>query len=158
MVRLAIFNEIIHYLLHSRVDKAESYLISGYHNEWIELTYYIETLYMTKTFFHECIFTFFSSNTNIIVFCSQLHIWPIIWVGCAWYSSEKLITVWIRSTCTWTFNLRNFYFPCSASCNGKSQSRRSCWPCIFKVYWKRNLLSFSWNDQFEYLQIFVTRL
>ena len=103
-------------------------------------------LNMTKTFFHECIFTFFSSNTNIIVFCSQLHIWPIIWVGCAWYSSEKLITIWIRSTCTWTFNLRDFYFPSSASCNGKSQSWCSCWPCIFKVYWKRNWSSFSWIE------------
>ena len=40
----AIFNEIIQHLLHSKVAKAESYLIGGYHNEWLELTYYIETL------------------------------------------------------------------------------------------------------------------
>ena len=32
------------HLLHSKVAKAELYLIGGYHNEWLELTYYIETL------------------------------------------------------------------------------------------------------------------
>ena len=32
------------HLLHLKVAKAESYLIGGYHNEWLELTYYIETL------------------------------------------------------------------------------------------------------------------
>ena len=31
-------------LLHSKVAKAELYLIGGNHNEWLELTYYIETL------------------------------------------------------------------------------------------------------------------
>ena len=41
---MAIFNEMIQHLLHSKVAKAESYLIGGYHNEWLELTYYIETL------------------------------------------------------------------------------------------------------------------
>ena len=41
---MAIFNEGIQLLLHSKVAKAESYLIGGYHNEWLELTYYIETL------------------------------------------------------------------------------------------------------------------
>ena len=30
-------------LLHSKVAKAELYFIDGYHNEWIELTYYIGT-------------------------------------------------------------------------------------------------------------------
>ena len=35
---------MIQHLLHSKVAKAESYLIGGYHNEWLELTYYIETL------------------------------------------------------------------------------------------------------------------
>ena len=30
---MAIFNEIIQHLLHSKVAKAESYLIGGYHNE-----------------------------------------------------------------------------------------------------------------------------
>ena len=42
----AIFDEIIQLLLHSKVAKAESYLIGGYHyhNEWIELNFYIETL------------------------------------------------------------------------------------------------------------------
>ena len=32
------------FLSHSKVAKAELYLIGGYHNEWLELTYYIETL------------------------------------------------------------------------------------------------------------------
>ena len=41
---MAIFYDIIQHLLHSKVAKAESYLIGGYHNEWLELTYYIETL------------------------------------------------------------------------------------------------------------------
>ena len=40
----AIFDKVIQFLLHSKVAKAESYLIGGYHNEWLELTYYIETL------------------------------------------------------------------------------------------------------------------
>ena len=39
-----ISNEIIQLLLHSKVAKAESYLIGSHHNEWLELTYYIETL------------------------------------------------------------------------------------------------------------------
>ena len=39
-----IFDKLIQLLLHSKVAKAELYLIGGYHNEWIELTYYIETL------------------------------------------------------------------------------------------------------------------
>ena len=43
----AIFDEIIQHLLHSKVAKAELYLIGGYHNKWIELTYYIETLHDT---------------------------------------------------------------------------------------------------------------
>ena len=33
-------------LLESKVVKAELYLIGGYHNEWLELTYYIETLFI----------------------------------------------------------------------------------------------------------------
>ena len=41
---IAIFNGMMQHLLHSKVAKAESYLIGGYHNEWLELTYYIETL------------------------------------------------------------------------------------------------------------------
>ena len=41
---LGIFNEIIQHLLHSNVAKAESYLRGCYHNEWLELTYYKETL------------------------------------------------------------------------------------------------------------------
>ena len=40
----ALFNEMMQHLLQSKVAKAESYLIGGYHIEWIELTYYIETL------------------------------------------------------------------------------------------------------------------
>ena len=40
----AIFDEIIQLLLRSKVAKAESCLIGGYHDERIELTYYIETL------------------------------------------------------------------------------------------------------------------
>ena len=40
----AIFNEIIQHLLYSKVAKAESCLIGGYHNEWLELTYHIENL------------------------------------------------------------------------------------------------------------------
>ena len=40
----AIFDKVIQLLLHSKVTKAELYLIGGYHNEWLELTYYIETL------------------------------------------------------------------------------------------------------------------
>ena len=39
-----IFDKIIQFLLNSKVAKAELYLIGGYHNEWLELTYYIETL------------------------------------------------------------------------------------------------------------------
>ena len=38
------FDKLIQLLLHSKVTKAELYLIGGYHNEWIELTYHIETL------------------------------------------------------------------------------------------------------------------
>ena len=30
-----------------KVAKAESYLLGGYHNECLELTYYIETLFET---------------------------------------------------------------------------------------------------------------
>ena len=41
-----IFDEIIQFLLRSKVAKAESCLIGGYHDERIELTYYIETLYV----------------------------------------------------------------------------------------------------------------
>ena len=41
---VAIFNELLKLLLHSKVAKAEASFIGGYHNEWIELTYYIETL------------------------------------------------------------------------------------------------------------------
>jgi len=40
----AMFDKVIHLLVHSKVAKAELYLIGGYHNEWLELTYYIETL------------------------------------------------------------------------------------------------------------------
>ena len=45
---MAIFDKIIQLLLHSKVAKAELYLIGGYHNEWLELTYYIETLRNTS--------------------------------------------------------------------------------------------------------------
>ena len=41
---IAKFDKAIQLLLHSKVAKAELYLIGGYHNEWLELTYYIETL------------------------------------------------------------------------------------------------------------------
>ena len=44
----AIFDKVIQLLLHSKVAKAELYLIGGYHNELIELTYYIETLVKKK--------------------------------------------------------------------------------------------------------------
>ena len=44
----AIFDEIIQLLLHSKVAESESYLLGGYHNEWLELTYYIETLVLSK--------------------------------------------------------------------------------------------------------------
>ena len=40
-----IFDKLIQILLHSKVTKAELYLIGGYHNEWLELTYCIETLH-----------------------------------------------------------------------------------------------------------------
>ena len=40
----AIFDKQIQLLSHSKVAKAELYLICGYYNEWIELTYYIGTL------------------------------------------------------------------------------------------------------------------
>ncbi len=40
----AIFNRVMQFLSNSKVDKAKSYLIGGYHNEWLELTYYRETL------------------------------------------------------------------------------------------------------------------
>ena len=36
----AIFDKVIQLLLHSKVIKAELYLIGGYHNKWLELTYY----------------------------------------------------------------------------------------------------------------------
>ena len=35
---IAVFDQIIKLLLHSKVTKVESYLIGGYHNEWVELT------------------------------------------------------------------------------------------------------------------------
>ena len=38
------FNDMIQDLLNSKIGKAESYLIGAYLNEWLELTYYIETL------------------------------------------------------------------------------------------------------------------
>ena len=44
----SIFDKIIQLLLHSKVTKAELYLINGYHNEWLELTYYIESLKYTS--------------------------------------------------------------------------------------------------------------
>ena len=40
----AIFDKTIQLLLNSKVAKTELYLIGGYDNEWLELTYYIETL------------------------------------------------------------------------------------------------------------------
>ena len=40
----AIFDKLKQLLLHSKVAKAELYLIGGYHNEWLELTYYKEAL------------------------------------------------------------------------------------------------------------------
>ena len=43
----SIFDKIIQLLLHSKVAKAELYLIGGYHNEWLDLTYHIETLHTT---------------------------------------------------------------------------------------------------------------
>ena len=45
---VAIFDKLIQLLLHSKVAKAELYLIGGYHNEWLELTYYIETLRLSS--------------------------------------------------------------------------------------------------------------
>ena len=44
---MEIIDEVIQLLLHSKVAKAKSYFIGGYHDEWIELTYYIETLVTT---------------------------------------------------------------------------------------------------------------
>ena len=44
MVRITIFDKLIQFLSNSKVAKAELYLIGDYHNEWLELTYYIETL------------------------------------------------------------------------------------------------------------------
>ena len=40
----AIFDKLIQFLSNSKVAKAELFLIGGYHNKWLELTYYIETL------------------------------------------------------------------------------------------------------------------
>ena len=40
----AIFDKMIQLLLHSKVAKAGLYLIGDYHNEWLELTCYVETL------------------------------------------------------------------------------------------------------------------
>ena len=39
-----LYHKLTQLLLHSKVAKAEKYLIGGYHTEWLELTYYIETL------------------------------------------------------------------------------------------------------------------
>ena len=36
-------------LLYSKVAKVEFYLISGYHNEWLELTFCIETLVLVAS-------------------------------------------------------------------------------------------------------------
>ena len=36
--------KVLQLLLHSKDAKAELYLMDGYQDEWIELTYYIETL------------------------------------------------------------------------------------------------------------------
>ena len=41
----AILYKVIQLLLHSRVAKAELYLLGGYHHAWLELTYYTETLF-----------------------------------------------------------------------------------------------------------------
>ena len=46
----AIFDKQIQLLSQSKAAKAELYLIGGYHNEWIELTYYIGTLHETTSF------------------------------------------------------------------------------------------------------------
>ena len=48
----AIFNKLIQLLFLSKVAKADLYLINGYYNEWLELTYYIETLVMTIVKYH----------------------------------------------------------------------------------------------------------
>ena len=40
----AIFDKLRRTLLYSKVAKAELHLMDGHHNEWLELTYYIETL------------------------------------------------------------------------------------------------------------------
>ena len=39
-----IFDKVIQFLPNSKVAKAELYLKGDYHNEWLELTYYIKTL------------------------------------------------------------------------------------------------------------------
>jgi len=49
---MAIFYKLIQLLLHSKVTKAELYLIDGYHNEWLELTCYIETLGVSLILWH----------------------------------------------------------------------------------------------------------
>ena len=71
----AIFDEIIQLLLQSKVAKAESYLLGGYHNELLELPYHIETL-------SQIIWKIFSMYTPTKKFppvCPIYHIkWPKI--------------------------------------------------------------------------------
>ena len=69
----AMFNEMIQLLLHSKVAKAESYLIDGYHNESLELTYYIETLIGTKHSIEVYLFCILQRQMNVSI-CTLVYV------------------------------------------------------------------------------------
>ena len=63
-------------LLHWNIAKAESYLLSGYHNEWLELTYHIETLGAIFNLFMKILNTLDKKEFNI----HQYHFSQKLWV------------------------------------------------------------------------------
>ena len=63
---------MIQHLLHSKVSKAESYLIGDYHNERLELTYHIETLIWILL--EECVDSLSKMNLTHKMFLSDLEL------------------------------------------------------------------------------------
>ena len=64
---IAKFDKLIQLLSFSKVAKTELYSIGGYHNEWLELTYHIETLTTITTNMTTKNTSIASTNTTVEV-------------------------------------------------------------------------------------------
>ena len=104
----AIFDKVIQLLLHSKVTKAESYLIGGYHNKWLELTYYIETLSdsnpkMTQPWILNLLKRIQMQHYQNTWASTQLkrnewcHTWSIFRIP----TSKDLVTIWVARLLRW---------------------------------------------------------